>query len=114
TIPPANYASLNDVAAAIQQQIDANIGANGLAGKVKVTAVGGQLVFTNTNTGQGEGIQISATAGEPQAVAALGLNSMFVVAGTNAVDRSNSFRINLTVPAPDLEQRSGSVEISLD
>ena len=114
TIPPANYASLNDVAAAIQQQIDTNIGANGLAGRVSVQAVGGQLVFTNTHAGQGEGIQITPTAGEPQAVAALGLNSMFAVAGTDPVDRSNSFRINLTVPAPDLEQRSGSVEVTLN
>ena len=58
-IPPANYASLDDLAVAIQQQIDANIGANGLAGKVSVDAVGGQLVFTNTKPGSGERIAIS-------------------------------------------------------
>ena len=53
TIPPANYASLDDLAVAIQQQIDVYIGATGLSGKVTVDAVGGQLVFTNTNVGSG-------------------------------------------------------------
>lgn len=114
TIPPANYARLEDVATAIQQQIDSNIGATGLAGKVSVSAVGGQLVFTNTREGQGEGISITPSTGEPQAVAGLGLDSMFSVAGTDAVDRSNSFRINLTVPSPDADQRSGSVLVTLD
>ncbi|MEN9465420.1 MAG: hypothetical protein RL217_1601 [Pseudomonadota bacterium] len=114
TIPPANYARLDDVAAAIQQQIDTYIGGSGLAGKVTVSAQSGQLVFTNTYVGQGEGIAISPTIAEPLAVAALGLNSLFTVSGTNQIDRSNSFRINLTVPAPDLEQRSGSVLISLN
>lgn len=114
TIPPANYASLTDIAVAIQQQIDVFIGANGLSGKVSVAATGGQLVFTNSRVGSGEGIAITPTLAEPQAVSALGLNSLFTVAGQNEVDRSNSFRINLTVPAPDNENRSGSVVISLD
>ena len=114
TIPPNNYASLEDVAVAVQQQIDVYIGAGGLNGKVTVAAVGGQLVFTNTNTGSTEGIAITATAGEPLAAAALGLNSLFSVNGQDEVDKSNSFRLNLTVPAPDLENRSGSVLISLD
>lgn len=114
TIPPNNYASLDDVAVAIQQQIDTYIGAGGLNGKVTVDAVGGQLVFTNTFTGAGEGIAVTPTVGEPQAVAALGLDSMFTVTGQTAVDKSNSFRINLTVPAPDADNRSGSVLISLD
>lgn len=114
TIPPSNYASLEDVAVAVQQQIDVYIGAGGLNGKVTVAAVGGQLVFTNTNTGAGEGIAITPTVGEPQAVAALGLDSMFAVTGQNEVDKTNSFRLNLTVPAPDADNRSGSVLISLD
>jgi flagellar hook protein FlgE len=114
TIPPSNYASLEDVAVAVQQQIDVYIGAGGLNGKVTVAAVGGQLVFTNTNTGAGEGISITPTVGEPQAVAALGLDSMFAVTGQNEVDKTNSFRLNLTVPAPDSDNRSGSVLISLD
>lgn len=110
TIPPANYASLDDLAVAIQQQIDVYIGAGGLAGKVSVDAVGGQLVFTNTKPGSGEGILITDSSD------ALGLNTanLFPVPGTDPVDRSNSFRINLTVPAPDSDNRSGSVLISLD
>ncbi len=114
TIPPANYASLDDLAVAIQQQIDIYIGASGIADKVSVEAVGGQLVFTNTNVGSGEGIAITPTVAEPQAVASLGFDSMFVVTGEDEIDRSNSFRINLTVPAPDSDNRSGSVLISLD
>ena len=114
TIPPANYASLDALAVAIQQQIDVYIGAGGLAGKVTVDAVGGQLVFTNSNVGAGEGISITGTIAEPQAAGELGLDSLFTVTGQDEVDRSNSFRINLTVPAPDSENRSGSVLISLD
>ena len=113
-IPPANYANLDALAVAIQQQIDNDVGAGGLSGKVSVDAVGGQLVFTNTLVGAGEGISITPTVTEGQAVAALGLDSMFVVTGQDEVDRTNSFRINLTVPAPDSDNRSGSVVISLD
>lgn len=114
TIPPNNYASLDDVAVAVQQQIELDIGAGGVGGKVSVAAVGGQLVFTNTFTGAGEGVSIAATALEPQAVAALGLDSMFAVTGQDEVDKTNSFRLNLTVPAPDTDNDSGSVLISLD
>lgn len=114
TIPPSSYASLDDVAVAVQQQIDVYIGAGGLNGKVTVAAVGGQLVFTNTFAGAGEGISITPTLAEPQAVAALGLDSMFAVTGQDEVDKTNSFRINLTVPAPDADNRSGSILVSLD
>ncbi|CCK75370.1 Flagellar hook protein [Oleispira antarctica RB-8] len=114
TIPPNNYASLDDLAVAIQQQIAGDLGATGLNGKVTVAAVGGQLVFTNTNTGASEGIDITATAGAPFAEAALGFNSLFAVTGQDEIDKTNSFRLNLTVPAPDSDNRSGSVLISLD
>ncbi|WP_419811313.1 flagellar hook-basal body complex protein [Bacterioplanoides sp.] len=114
TIPPAAYASLDDLAVAIQQQIDIFIGAAGIAGKVSVDSVGGQLVFTNTQTGSTEGVSFTATTTQPQALTALGLDSTFVVTGRDEVDRTNSFRINLTVPAPDNDNRSGSVLISLD
>ena len=113
-IPPNSYASLDDVAVAVQQQIDVYIGAGGLNGKVTVAAVGGQLVFTNTNTGAGEGIAITGTAAEPLAAGALGFNSLFAVTGQDEIDKTNSFRLNLTVPAPDNDNRSGSVLISLD
>ncbi|MEH6447870.1 MAG: flagellar hook-basal body complex protein [Oleispira sp.] len=116
TIPPSNYASLDDVAVAVQQQIDVYIGATGLNGKVTVAAVGGQLVFTNTNTGAGEGIAVTPTGGAAgiPSMNALGLNSLFAVTGQDEVDKANSFRINLTVPAPDSDNRSGSVLVSLD
>lgn len=114
TIPTGTYASLGDLSNAIQQQIDVFIGAAGIADKVSVDAVGGQLVFTNLNTGSGEGISLSSTLAEPQALEALGFDSLFTVNGTNEIDRSNSFRINLTVPAPDTEGRSGSVVVSLN
>jgi flagellar hook protein FlgE len=39
---------------------------------------------------------------------------MFAVTGQNEVDKTNSFRLNLTVPAPDADNRSGSVLIALD
>jgi flagellar hook protein FlgE len=113
-IPPNSYASLDDVAVAVQQQIDVYIGAGGLNGKVTVAAVGGQLVFTNTNTGAGEGILITGTTAEPAAAGALGFNSLFAVTGQDEIDKTNSFRLNLTVPAPDNDNRSGSVLISLD
>ncbi len=118
-IPPNNYASLDDLAVAIQQVIAADIGAGGLSGEVTVAAVGGQLVFTNTSTGAGEGISITPTVTVPvsegvNSVAALGFDSLFAVTGQNEVDKTNSFRLNLTVPAPDNDNRSGSVLISLD
>lgn len=117
TIPPASYASLDDVAAAIQTQMDSFIGTGGLQGKVQVTAVGGQLVFTNTNPGAGEGINFTAHSVSPDGAAALtelGFDSVFTVTGQDTVDKANTFRINLTVPAPDEDNRSGSVVISLD
>ncbi|MEC8907455.1 MAG: flagellar hook-basal body complex protein, partial [Pseudomonadota bacterium] len=68
TIPPANYANLEALAVAIQQQIDIYIGAGGLAGQVNVDAVGGQLVFTNTQVGAGEGVSLTPTVAESQAL----------------------------------------------
>jgi flagellar hook protein FlgE len=111
TIPPNNYASLDDLAVAIQKEIAGDLGSTGLNGKVTVEAVGGQLVFTNTNTGAGEGIAMTGAAAEP---GGLGFDSLFAVTGQDEIDKTNSFRLNLTVPAPDSDNRSGSVLISLD
>src|SRR5690606_41980262 len=49
----------------------------------------------------------STNANTAFALDAPGLNAanLFPVYGTDPVDRSNSFRINLTVPAPDSENR---------
>ncbi len=125
-LTPNSYATLDDLAAEIQSQVDAWTGANGLNGRVDVSAVGGQLVFTNTDVGAGYGIAVtpSATltgafgvANAQASIDSLGFNipaDMFVSAGTDTIDKSNTFRINLTVPAPDLDGRSGTTTIALD
>ena len=119
TIAPGNYASLNDLAAAIQAQIDINTGASGIAGRITVQAVGGQLVFTNTDVGSGYTVSLTANPTLPgtqgqDSLEALQLDNPSVFLGTDEIDRSNSFRITLTVPAPDEDGRSGTVVISLD
>lgn len=114
TIPPANYSTMGDLAQAIQQQINLSIGATGLADKVSVKAVGGQLVFTNKHLGAGENISITPGTTHPGAISLLKLDDMFSISGQNAVDKTNSFRINLTVPAPDTGNRSGTVQITLN
>lgn len=118
-IPEATYATLDDLAAAIQTEIDLRTGANGLAGRVTVEAVGGQLVFTNTEVGAGYGVQFSASTGLAAtegalSLAALELDNPSVFLGTDEIDRSNSFRITLTVPAPDEDGRSGTTTVTLD
>lgn len=125
-ITPNTYATLDDLAAEIQDRVDEWTGANGLQGRVTVSSVGGQLVFTNTDVGSGYGIAITPSntltgafgaANAQTSIDALGFNipaDMFVAAGTDTIDRNNSFRINLTVPAPDLEGRSGTTTITLD
>ncbi len=114
TIPDSNYATLDDLAAAMQTEIDIRTGANGLAGRVTVDAVGGQLVFTNEEVGAGYEIAFTASGAAPEALAALELDNPTVFLGTDTVDRTNSFRLTLTVPAPDEDGRSGTTTISLD
>lgn len=121
TIPANNYATLDDLAAALQTEIDLRTGASGLAGRVTVEAVGGQLVFTNTEVGVGYGVTLSADpamlpspAAGDTALSALQFDSPSIFLGTDTIDRSNSFRLTLTVPAPDEDGRSGTTTISLD
>ncbi len=120
TIPPANYATLDDLAAAIQTEIDLLIGATGVAGRVQVSAVGGQILFTNTDIGAGYRVVLQQhstylpPADALSAFGAIGFDNMFEILGTDEIDRTNSFRINLTVPAPDSEGRSGTTTITLD
>lgn len=118
-IPQGNYATLDDLASAIQTEIDLRTGANGLAGRVTVQAVGGQLVFTNTEVGVGYGVSFTPSTGlsaaqGTAALEALELDNPSVFLGTDEIDRSNSFRITLTVPAPDEDNRSGTTTITLD
>lgn len=119
TIPANNYATLDDLAAAIQTEIDLRTGANGLAGRVEVSAVGGQLVFTNTEVGVGYGVALTPSTAlvapaDSASLTALQFDSPSVFLGTDTIDRSNSFRLTLTVPAPDVDGRSGTTTISLD
>ncbi|MFQ3171195.1 MAG: flagellar hook protein FlgE [Oleispira sp.] len=116
TIPTNNYASLNDLASAIQDEIDLDTAAATptLNGEISVAAVGGQLVFTNTNTGANQGILIADTIPASGEAAALNLDDLFENVGITEIDKTNSFSIDLTVPSPDAGNRSGSVIISLD
>ncbi|MFT6326468.1 MAG: flagellar hook protein FlgE [Crocinitomicaceae bacterium] len=119
TIPDSNYATLDDLAAAIQTEIDLRTGANGLANRVSVDAVGGQLVFTNEEVGVGYGISLTgstalAAPADSTALTALQFDNPSVFLGTDTIDKSNSFRLTLTVPAPDVDARSGTTTISLD
>jgi len=119
TVPANNYATLDDLAAAMQTEIDLRTGANGLAGRVTVDAVGGQLVFTNLEVGVGYGVALTpstalAAPADSSSLTALQLDSPSVFLGSDTIDRSNSFRLTLTVPAPDEDGRSGTTTISLD
>jgi len=119
TIPANNYATLDDLAAALQTEIDLRTGANGLAGRVTVDAVGGQLVFTNTEVGVGYGVSLTPSSAlvapaDSAALNALQFDNPSVFLGTDTIDRSNSFRLTLTVPAPDVDGRSGTTTISLN
>lgn len=110
TIAQKTYVSVEELATEIQTQITA--AANNLANEVTVEAKNGRLVFTdrvpsqagrlsfagNANTNPGANLNISAIPNP----------------GRDIVDRSNSFNITLTVPAPDVDNRSGTVSLSLD
>jgi len=120
TVPAGSYATLDDLAAAMQTEIDLLIGATGISGRVNVTGVGGQLLFTNTEVGAGFATVLTQhstylpAADALTSFNALGFNNLFAITGTDTIDKTNSFRINLTVPAPDLEGRSGTTTITLD
>jgi len=108
-IPPGSYTNIGDLVAAINQQISTN---SILNGEVTATEVNGRLVFERTDIGNFP-LDLDIN-GSVQALQALGMDSATKIEGEDPVDRSHSFRINLTVPLPDEDQRSGSVEISLD
>ena len=120
TVPANSYATLDDLAAAVQTEIDLLIGATGIAGRVQVEGVGGQLLFTNTEVGAGYATVLTQhstylpTADAASSYSSLGFNNMFSITGTDDIDKTNSFRINLTVPAPDTDGRSGTTTITLD
>lgn len=106
TIADGTYNSAEELAEAIRTGTPA-----GLPADVTLAAVGGQLVFTNTVTGSTPDVNFTGNA-----AASLRLDGANPtrVPGQDEIDRSNSFSINLIVPAPDTDNRSGSVSISLD
>jgi len=106
TIADGTYNSVEDLAEAIKTGTP-----TGLPADVTLAAVGGQLVFTNTVTGSTPDVNFTGNA-----AASLRLDGTNPtrVPGQTEINRSNSFSINLIVPAPDSDNRSGSVSISLD
>jgi flagellar hook protein FlgE len=108
-IPENEYGSFNELV----KQIGTLVASNPiLASEVDVSQVNGRLIFERVETGAYPlDIDIS---GSSETLDALGLTSVTKTLGEEEVDRTHSFRINLTVPLPDEEGRSGSVEISLD
>lgn len=107
-IPPGSFDNINDLVAAINQQISTN---SILNGEIEASQVNGRLVFERTEIGNFPlDLDIGGAA---QTLEALGMDSATKIEGEDPVDRSHSFRINLTVPLPDEDNRSGSVEISL-
>ena len=114
TVAPGTYNSVEDLAEAIRNAplTGPPLGTSpGFPAGVTLAAVGGQLVFTNTVTGSAENVTFTG-------IAAVGANawlgSPITVLGRDAENRANSFNINLVVPAPDSENRSGTASISLD
>ena len=106
TIADGTYSSAEDLSDAIKSGAP-----SGLPLGVTLAAVGGQLVFTNTVTGSVPNVNFTGNA-----AASLRLDGTNPtrVPGQTEINRSNSFSINLIVPAPDSDNRSGSVSISLD
>lgn len=109
TIPQGVYSTENELVEQIQNLISSN---PNLAGEVSVSHVNGRLVFERTDTGAFP-LDVDVT-GTAASLANMGMTSTTKTLGEEPIDRSHSFRINLTVPLPDEEGRSGSVSISLD
>lgn len=109
TIPAGTYSSYNAVVDAINSQISTT---PGLAGEAEASHINGRLILERTDIGAFP-LDIDV-AGTNESLNALGLTSTTKTVGQEPIDRSHSFRVNLTVPAPDEENRSGSVEISLN
>lgn len=109
TIPSGTYTTENELVTQINNLILAN---PNLTGEVNVSHINGRLIFERTDVGAFP-LDIDVT-GTSESLANLGLTSTTKTLGADEVDRTHSFRINLTVPLPDEEGRSGSVAISLD
>ncbi|AJQ96780.1 flagellar hook-basal body complex protein [Gynuella sunshinyii] len=109
TIPEDVYSNYDSLVAAINTQI---LITPALSGEVEVSHTNGRIMISRTEVGAFP-LDVNIT-GTDEALESLGLNSTYEIAGEDPIDRTNSFRINLIVPDPDPEERSGSVEISLN
>ena len=102
------YASNSELVVAINEAINSNAT---LYGQIEASHTNGRLVFERTDIAA---YPVDITIdGSATALAAFGLTSSTKIAGVDPIDRTNSFRVNLTVPLPDTDSRSGSVDISL-
>lgn len=110
TIPSGSYSNAGQLAAVINTQIDASPAIRGL---VSVEAINGRLVFSTTELGNLNGNGLNIT-GNDDALDALGHITQSTPPAIDPQDKRHSFRINLSVPLPDPDNRSGSVEISLN
>jgi len=108
-IPGATYTTADQIVDALNGQITANAQ---LTGKVEASNVNGRIVFSLTELG---GFPNTLdVAGSDEALEAFGHASQSTPPAIDPYDRRNSFRVNLSVPLPDEENRSGSVEVSLN
>ncbi|MFY0664352.1 MAG: flagellar hook-basal body complex protein [Natronospirillum sp.] len=111
-IPAGDYTNSDEIVAAINSQINA---VGQLAGKVEASQVNNRIVFSLTSLGGfPNSLNVTNVPGNTGSLATIGHASQTTTSAIDPVDRRNSFRINLAVPLPDPENRSGSVEISLD
>ena len=108
TIPENTYASNNELVSTINEIISSTVN---LAGQIEASHINGRLVFERTEIAAYPAD--IAIDGNPEALAAFGLTSSTKISGEEPIDRSNSFSLNLTIPLPDADNRSGSVDISL-
>ena len=107
-ISSGSYSSYNALISEVNNRINTT---PGLAGQVVASHINGRLTLERTVVGGNTDIDIE---GSTETLQALGLDSVTKTLAIDPFDRSHSFRVNLTIPAPDEENRSGSVEISLN
>ncbi|MCH8553128.1 MAG: flagellar hook-basal body complex protein, partial [Natronospirillum sp.] len=108
-IPADEYDNTEAVIAAINQQINSSAA---LFGKVEAYQINDRIGFRLTEVG-GFPNELEVT-GNSAALEAIGHTSQNEPEPIDPVDRRTSFRVNLVVPEPDDENRSGSVVIELD
>lgn len=109
TIPADDYTNTENLVEMINTLIQSNAA---LADNVVASNVNDRLVFERSEVGAyPSDIDVSGTA---TSLENFGLTSSTKTLGEDEVDRSNSFRVNLVVPSPDEDDRSGSIEVTLD